>query len=189
MGAVIIEGDTPMNRLVPAAACALAVVLAVGAGHAQPAAAPGIGTAVTGLIEKACLPLIKGQDVKTVAQAAGLKRSRDDLVLQLPGVERIILSPPTTQNPTVCSMEVSYEAGQTKPLVDVLTAWAASQDPPIPVLATASTTASGETSWSWALDTGQMQEGLVFNARRSAEGKSNGKNFELGTVLFSRSGA
>jgi hypothetical protein len=57
------------------------------------------------------------------------------------------------------------------------------------VLASASTPAPGVTSWSWALDTGQMQEGLVFSARRTADGKPIGKSFDVATVLFSRSGA
>jgi hypothetical protein len=147
-----------------------------------------VGGAIVSMIEKVCMPLIRGQDVKSVMTSNGLKRSHDDFVLQLTGVEKIVLTPPTAANPTVCSMQVSYEAGGTKSIVDVLTAWAASQDPPVPVLGSAYSNTPGVTGWSWALDTGQIQEGLVFNAQRTTDGKAIGRGYDVGTVLFSRRG-
>ena len=178
-----------MTRIGLGTGCAIVAALSTSAVAAQPAAAPasGIGPYVISVIEKACIPLIKGQDVKSVVQAAGLKRSHDDLVLPLAGVEKIVVSPPSGANPTVCSLELSYEVDQTKALADALGAWAASQDPPIPVLAAASS-APGSTSWSWALDTGQLQEGLVLNARRTADGKPLGRNYDVADVLYSRRG-
>lgn len=170
-----------MRRLALGAAWSLAAALVSSQALAQPAATPppGIGSTIIGLVEKACLPLIKGQDAKAVIQAAGLKRAGDDFVLRLTGVQRIVLSPPTPQNPTVCTMQVDYDAGQTQAVADTLGAWAMSQDPPIPVL-----NGGNGQSWSWALDNGQIQEGLVFNAH----GKGPGKAYESGTVLFSRRG-
>jgi hypothetical protein len=170
---------------------ALAIGFAAGAAGAQPAApaaSGGMGGYVTGLIEKACIPLIKGQDVKAVIKDAGLKRTEDALLLQLPGVQKVLLTPPSPANPTVCSMELTYDVGQTQALADALTAWAAAQNPPIPVLAAASSSSPGVTGWSWALDNGQLQEGLVFNARRSPDGKPLGHNADVGSVLFSRHG-
>jgi hypothetical protein len=155
-----------------------------------PVPTTGFGATVISMIEKACMPLIKGQDAKSVIQAAGLKRSRDDgLVLQGAGVERIVLSPPTSVNPTVCSMELSYQVDQTKAIADALTAWAANQSPAIPVLAAGATTSPGVTGWSWGYDDGTHSEGLVFNARRTPDGKPLGRGADVGTVLFSRRGA
>ena len=181
-----------MHRTTAGRLAGLAMALAASGAQAQPATpAPsgsGIGPYVTGLLEKACLPLIKGQDAKAVAQAAGLKRSHDDWLLQLPGVQKIVLTGPTQANPTVCSMSVNYDVDQTKPLVDTLTAWAASQTPPVPPLGAGYSNTPGLTGWSWALDDGQIQEGLVFNAQRTADGKPIGKAYDVGTVLFSRKG-
>ena len=180
-----------MHRTTVGRIAGLALALAASSALAQPATtapAAGIGPYVTGLLEKACMPMIKGQDPKTVAQAAGLKRYRDDWLLQLPGVQRIVLSGPTPANPTVCSMSVNYDLDQTKALVDTLTAWAAAQTPPLPPLGTAYSGAPGLTGWSWSFDDGTTQEGLVFNAQRMSDGKPAGKNSDVGTVLFSRRG-
>jgi hypothetical protein len=167
------------------ALAAAAVALSAGAASAEPAPSGGMGGYVTGLIEKACIPLIKGQDAKAVAAAAGLKRTRTDLVMQLTGSQRITLSPPAGANPHVCTLSLQYQVDGTKDIVDTLTAWAAAQNPPLPPLSTGYSPAPGLTGWSWSLDTGQMQEGLVFTAQRTADGKPMGKDFDSGTVLFS----
>jgi hypothetical protein len=180
-----------MYRTTVGLAAGIALAMAASSALAQPASpAPtsGIGPYVTGLLEKACMPMIKGQDPKVVAKAAGLKRSGDDWALQLPGVQKIVLSGPTAANPTVCSMSVNYDLGQTNALVDTLTAWAAAQTPPLPPRSVAYTGAPGMTGWSWSLDDGTIQEGLVFNAQRLSDGKPAGKNYDVGTVLFSRRG-
>jgi hypothetical protein len=180
--------DAPAAPAAPAQPPAAAAPAAPAAPAAAAPAAPaisGFGASVIGVIEKACLPMIRGQDPKAVATGAGFKRSRDDYVLQLAGVERITLSPPTTANPTVCTLSVSYQLDQTKALADSLGAWAGAQSPPLAPLGSAYSSSPGMTGWSWTLDDGKTQEGLVFNAQRSADGKPLGKGSDVGTVLFS----
>src|SRR5205085_7073780 len=122
-------------------------------------------------LDKACTPLIKGQDIKAVAAAAGLKRSGTDLVMQLPGSQKIILTPPTQNNPTVCILALQYEVNGTQNLVGALGAWTAARNPPMPQLSAAYKPAPGLTGWSWSVDTGQEQVGLVFTSRRTADDK------------------
>jgi hypothetical protein len=177
-----------MTRTVIVGLTSLAVLAAAGAAQSQPAspAPSGVGASVVQVIEKACLPLIHGQTIKSVAAAAGLKRSRDAWILPLPGgVEQVMLSPPTTANPNVCTMNVSYAVDQTKTLVDALSGWAAAQTPPLAPQDAGYQLSPGVTSWSWTSDTTEAHEALVFNAQRSPDGKPLGRNADIGTVLFS----
>lgn len=183
--------QTVLVGLTSAVALAAAAAAHGQTAQASPPTSPpsGVGPYVTSTIEKVCLPLIRGQDIKSVVQAAGLRKSHDDWVLQLQGVEKITVSPPTQANPSVCTLTVNYEVDQTGALVGALTAWAAAQMPPLPPLDTAYHPNPQVTSWSWALDTGQSHEGLVLNAQKTADGKPIGRNSDVGVVLFSFRGA
>jgi hypothetical protein len=167
----------------------LAVLAAASAAQAQPAApaAPpsGVGGSVIQVIEKACLPLIHGENIKAVSAAAGLKRSHDQWMLPLQGVEQVTLAPPTLANPHVCSLNLSYEVDGTKALVDALSGWAAAQNPPLAAQDAGYQLSPGVTSWTWTSDTTGAHEALVFNAQRSPDGKPLGRNADVGVVLFS----
>ena len=129
--------------------------------------------------------MIKGQKIKDVAQAAGLRRFRDDWLLQGPGVERVIITAPTIANPTVCQMILNYEVGQTDGVVGVLSGWAAAQNPPLQALSVAYSAGPSVTGWTWEMDNGQQHTGLVFDWQKSADGKALGRTFEVATILFS----
>ena len=148
---------------------------------APPAAiAPYLVTA----IDKVCDPLIHGQKLKDVSQATGLRRFRDSYALQGPGVERVIINPPSVANPTVCQMTINYEVGQTPGVVAALSNWAASQNPPLQVLSAGYAAGAGVTGWTWEYDSGAVHQGLVFDYQ-SADGKPMGRTFEVGTLLYS----
>jgi hypothetical protein len=190
-----------------------AAILAAGAASAQPAPAPpappaapqvlaptlappppppaptGEAASVISMLEKACIPLIKGQDPKAVATANGLRRSRDDLVLQLPGVQRITLAPPTMANPTVCTLTVNYDVDQSKPLVDALGNWGSIQTPPMAPLGSGFQSGPGMTGWSWSGDSAQTHTGLVLTVQKTPDGKPVGKGYDVATVLFSLTGS
>ena len=154
-----------------------------------PVQAPtGVAAYVISTIEKACLPLTQGKDIKVVAKEVGLRKSRDVYVLPLTGVERIILAPPTTANPGVCILTINHAIDGSRPIVDALTNWAASQNPPIPPLGTGYQASPGVLGWSWVVEAGQMQEGVVFTAQKTPDGRPIGKGYDVSTVLFSRRG-
>jgi len=148
----------------------------------------GEAAQVINLIDKACLPLIAKQDVKAVMAATRLKKARDGLVLQLGGAQKITLAPPTTANPEVCTLTINYDVDQAKPIVDALFVWAVQQNPPLPPLSSAYQPSPGLMSWSWAVDTGQVHAGLVFTTRKTPDGRPLGKNYDVATLLVTRSG-
>ena len=182
-----------MNRTAAACLVAAAAFACAGAALSQTTApsAPGSGASayVATIVEKACIPLIKGQDAKAVAAATGMKRKGDGLLLTLPGVERIALDPPTEANPTVCTLTVNYEMDQAKSLADALSSWAAAQTPTLAPLSTGYQPRPGVTSWSWTADTSSMHEGLVLNTEKTPDGKPLGHGYDVATVLFSLSGS
>jgi hypothetical protein len=140
------------------------------------------------MLEKVCLPVIHGQAVKEVAQANGLRHYRDNWLLQGPGIERIIITMPTVANPNVCQATLNYEIGQTAGVAGVLGNWAASQTPPLQVLSSNYAAGPGVTGWTWEAGDGTRHEGLVFDHQQTPEGKPLGKDFDVGTVLFSAKG-
>jgi len=144
---------------------------------------------VLSLIDKACTPLIRGQDAASVASANGLKKTRDGLLLVMEGVQRITLAPPTPANPHICTLTVNYEVDQAKPFVDALSGWSASQTPPLEPFQTAFASGAGATGWSWYVDTGQFHKGVVFTAQKRPDGKPQGKGYDVAYVLFSLQGS
>jgi len=184
----------PAEAATPAPAVTLAPAPPVAPTPPAPPPAPppptGEAAAVISMIDKACTPLIRGQSIKSVADANGLKHARDDdWVLPLQGVERITLTPPTYANPHVCTLTVNLEIDQSKPIVDALNGWAAAQTPSMAPLSTAYQSSPGVTSWSWAGDTQQVHEGLVFSAQKQPDGKPVGHGYDVATVLFSLTGS
>ena len=168
-----------------------AATAAIGAAHAQPAPPPppapsaAIGPFLIQAIEKVCLPLIQGQKIKDVVQANGLRHFREDWLLQGPGVERLIITPPSVANPTICQLTINYELDQTPGVVGVLANWAGSQTPPLQVLSSGYAVGPGVTGWSWDVDSGGGHQGLVFDRQTTPDGKPLGRTFEVGTMLFS----
>ncbi len=153
------------------------------AAPAPPSAA--IGPYLIQTIEKICLPLIHGDKLKDVVQANGLRHFHDDWLLQGPGVERVIITPPSIANPTVCQMTLNYELDQTAGIVALLGNWSAAQNPPMQVLAAGSAVGPGVTGWTWERDDPSGHQGLVFDRQTSPDGKPLGRTFEVGTMLFS----
>ena len=120
-----------------------------------------------------------------MAQANGLRHARDDWMLQGPGVERVVITIPSVANPTVCTMTVNYEVGQTDGVVAALSNWAAAHNPPLAVLSAGYAAGDGVTGWTWELDTPAQHVGLVFDVRKGPGGQPAGRSYEIGTILFS----
>ena len=175
----------------PAAAPAAAPAPVAPQPEAPPPLPAPIGQAayMISMIDKVCTPLVAGQDIKSVAAANGLKKTREAWVLALPGVQRFSVTPPTAANPHVCSVAINYDVDQSKPLVDALFVWAVQQTPSLPPLSSAYQSSPGITSWSWAVDSGQGQEGVVFTIQRTPDNRPAGKGYDVATLLFSKTTA
>jgi len=153
-----------------------------------PPAPTGEAAAVVSLVEKACVPLTKGGDIKAVVAANGLKHSRDDWVLTLPGVQRIVLTAPTFANPHVCRLTINLDVDQSMPIIDALNGWAAAQATPLIPLDRAYSSAPGVSNWSWSADTVQSHVGMVFSAQKTPDGHPVGRGYDVATLLFSQTG-
>jgi hypothetical protein len=103
-------------------------------------------------------------------------------------VERVIISPPSIANPTVCQMTVNYELDQTAGIVALLGTWSTSQNPPMAVLAAGAQVGPGVTGWTWERDDASGHQGLVFDHQTSPDGKPLGRTYEVATLLFSSKG-
>jgi hypothetical protein len=154
-----------------------------------PAAPPStIAPYVISTIEKVCIPLIHKEKVKQVAKDNGLKRTRDGLVLQLQGVDKVTVSPPTKANPTVCTLTLEYQIDTGEGIVAALNGWAAAQTPPLEPRDVGYQATPAIKSWSWTGGTPPAREAMVFNIRKTPDGRPLDKDHDVATVLFSLSG-
>ena len=145
----------------------------------QPVAGTTPASVVT-LVETVCQPLIAGQDEKTVARAAGLRKSGVSWLLKAKGAPTITLTAPTEANPNACVLVLDSSPGQSQPLVDGLTWWAGTRAPPMKPFDTAYQS-GGITSWSWTSDTATRHQGLALSVTQG--GGSHGA--DAATVLYS----
>jgi hypothetical protein len=116
----------------PAADTTAPATPAAPAAEAPPALpTTGDGATIISVIEKLCVPLVRGGNLDDVAKANaaafGLKKNRRDNTWQMPlGTGNkdynITFSPPGV-NKDVCRGEVHYALGQDKPIVEALNIW------------------------------------------------------------------
>jgi hypothetical protein len=192
----------PPQQAAPAAASAEgpAPATAAAAPEAQAPAAPAppppapapppstIAPYILSTLQKVCVPLIHKEKVKQVAAANGFRLRRNELELRLPGVDKITVSPPSVANPTVCTLSLEYQIDQTPGLVAALSAWAAAQSPPLQPGDVGYQATPAIKSWTWTGGVAPMREAVVFNARKTPDGRPVGKDHDEGTILFSLSG-
>lgn len=113
--------------------------------QAQPAAPPaepapppptlpttGDGAVMLSVLEKVCIPAVRGQGVDAVAPSLGMKRNRRDGSWSMPlGGDRNYTVTVLSQgsNKDVCQAEVHYAQGQDEPIVNALNIWSFLHDP------------------------------------------------------------
>jgi hypothetical protein len=96
---------------------------------APPPALPttGDGAVVISVLEKICVPIVRGQPLDAVAKANGFKLNRRDGTWTLPlGGDKNYQVIVFTQgsNKDVCQGEVHYAIGQDKPIAAAINTWA-----------------------------------------------------------------
>ncbi|MFC3067939.1 hypothetical protein [Phenylobacterium soli] len=98
------------------------------AGAAPPPALPtsGDGAVVLNVLEKVCVPLVRGGKLEQLAPAAGLKKNRrDDTWVGPLGGDRAytVTVFPQGVNKDVCLAEVHFAVGQDEPIVKAINVW------------------------------------------------------------------
>jgi hypothetical protein len=145
---------------------------------APPAPPPPEAAYATQALEQVCFPLLRDGDIKQVTKAGGFKNSRGMYVLKLAGGKTITLSPPSVANPRVCSLNVEFDQGNWRPVVEALNDWAYRQVPQLQILYQGFVPLSGNsTTWSWEVTLPQGRRGLAFNVVK-------GKKFDQGNLIF-----
>ena len=87
----------------------------------------GDGAMLLSVIEKVCVPLVRGGNFDDLSKALGMKKNRRDssYVLPLGGDKNYTITVfPVGANKDVCRGEVHYAINQTEPLVKALNVWA-----------------------------------------------------------------
>lgn len=134
---------------------------------------PEVAAALTAL-EKICLPLASGSDLKTLAPSTGLRQENGDWVLPISGPERIDVIPPDSANPHICIATIHFRGNQADAMRSAIGAWAAQQSPPL----TPDQVAAAEkgpqrlrTISSWQASTPKAADAVLFTKEKTLDGK------------------
>lgn len=143
-------------------------------------------------LDSVCTPLINKADMKALAKSTGYKRNARDgsLTLKLEGGKSIVVSPPSAANPTVCRILFNFGVEEWRPMVEALNNWSYARTPPLQLLYQGYKPINGSTTtWSWEVNSPQLQSGLAFNLRKNADGAPSGKGgkTDVADVVFSYS--
>jgi hypothetical protein len=86
----------------------------------------GDGAALVSVIEKVCIPLVRGGNLDELGKAAGMKKNRRDTSWSLPlggSRDHVITVFSPGSNKDVCRGEVHYAVNQTEPFVQAMNIW------------------------------------------------------------------
>jgi hypothetical protein len=109
----------------------VAATIVAGAGPpSATAAAPAAAAAVTTL-DRACLPILRGADLKATARSAGFVLRNGAWVRELAGGRQVQLDPPDASNPHQCSARLLSGPEEGPALRAALSLWASEQSPPL----------------------------------------------------------
>lgn len=114
------------------------------AAPAEPAPPPptlpttGDGAVMLTILEKVCVPAVRGQGVDAVAPSLGMKKNKRDgsWSMGLGGDKNYTVTVLAQgSNKDVCQAEVHFALGQEKPIVDALNIWSFLHDPELKIAA------------------------------------------------------
>ncbi len=169
----------------PAAAAALAYVEPV----RPPPSTDPMALQVLGVLDKICKPAVVGGDFQALVKAAGLKKKKEQWVMDLGKPYLIALDNPGS-NKNVCTLTIQYAQGdeQAQALATALHDWASWENSPQLRLIRNDQIAGSDfrrftVSWDDAWANGAA--GLVYMRLKKPDGSSVGKNYEQAQILYS----
>lgn len=197
----------PAAASAPAAPPAPPVDQAAGqAAQAQPPAAPaapaapaepaptlptsGDGAVVLSVLEKLCVPLVRGGNVDQLAPAIGMKKNRRDNTYSMPlGGSRdytITLLPPGV-NKDVCQAEIHFAVGQDEPITKAINVWAFLHKPELILQANyVAVDADGvkRVRKSWEHLESNSSTAVNFTTWRKPDDSPLNKNYDTGMLFY-----
>lgn len=171
-------------------------VAAPPAGQAPDYVAPTRGPPTTdpvalqllGVLDKVCKPAVVGGDMPSLAKAAGMKKKKEQWVMDI-GKPYLIAVDNPGSNKNVCTVTIQYAQGdaQAQALADALHDWATWENKPQLRLIRNDLTVSDvkrlTVSWDDAWADGHA--GLVYMRLKKLDDTSIGKNYEQAQILYS----
>lgn len=164
---------------------ASASIAATGAlAHAQTATPSGIAATSTPppaasdavkTLQKVCLPVLLGGDLKSSASAAGFHLKDGLWVLTIDGDRRIELSPPDAANPHICSATIYSRPRNAAAIQEALGSWAVAQSPPLTPVRVDAQVSDPSQQWttsSWSAQTPAGTLGLALGQQQLSRGAS-----------------
>lgn len=124
----------------PAAPATEAAPAPAPAPAAEPAPPPpalptsGDGATVLSVLEKVCVPLVRGGSLETLAKPLGMRLNRREGAWAMPlGTNRAhqVIVYPTGSNRDVCRVEIRHAVGQDAPITSALNIWSFVHQPPL----------------------------------------------------------
>lgn len=141
-----------------------------------------------GVLDKVCKPAVVGGDFPALAKAAGMKKKREQWVMDIGKPYLIAIDNPGS-NKNVCTVTIQYAQGdaQAQALANALHDWATWENKPQLRLIRNDLTLGDvkrlTVSWDDAWADGHA--GLVYMRLKKLDDSSIGKNYEQAQILYS----
>jgi len=141
------------------------------------------------VLDRVCKPAVVGGDFQALVKAAGLKKKKEQWVLDLGKPFQIALDNPGS-NKNVCTITIQYAQGDTQAqaLASALHDWATWENSPQLRLIRNDQVVSSDFrrfTVSWDDNWASGHAGLVYMRLKKTDGSPVGKNFEQAQILYS----
>ncbi len=141
------------------------------------------------VLDRVCKPAVVGGDFQALVKAAGLKKKKEQWVLDLGKPFQIVLDNPGS-NKNVCTITIQYALGdiQAQALASALHDWATWENSPQLRLIRNDQVVSSDFrrfTVSWDDNWASGHAGLVYMRLKKTDGSPVGKNFEQAQILYS----
>ncbi|HEX7887181.1 MAG TPA: hypothetical protein VF474_14485, partial [Phenylobacterium sp.] len=182
----------------PAPAAEAPAAAAPVAAPAEPAPPPptlptsGYGFEAIQVLEKVCLPAVRGQKVEDIAKSSGFKLNRRDQTwAKAFGTENKayqVIVFPSGSNKTVCNVELHYPTGADTDIAKALNVWSFTRQPPLDPTANYTQPQDPDglkrVRRSWEYLTASQSIGLNFSTVRKPDDSQVNAKFDLGTLQY-----
>jgi hypothetical protein len=152
----------------------------------------GYGFEAIQVIEKVCMPAVRGQALDALAKANGFKLNRRDQTWSKPfGAEgkayQVVLYP-SGSNKTVCMADLRFPTGQDAEIAKALNVWSFVQQPPLDPTANYTQPQDPDglkrVRRSWEYLTSNQSIGLNFSTVRKPDDTQVNKAYDLATMQY-----
>ena len=150
----------------------------------------GDGATVLSILERICVPAVRGEKLDILAKAAGMKMNRRDQTwaMSLGGQKNYqIIVLPQGSNKDVCQAEVRYAPGADQPIVQALNVWSFLHQPELILQANyVAVDPDGikRVRKSWENLTSTNSTAVNFSTMRKADDTALNRNFDQAMLFY-----